>query len=82
MLLRNRRPPKCRVSYKTEDKSPRSSADKIKGACVLKEQTLKKTRTLLFPEIFGFAAPNSPTKQKEGKVLSRTAKTAKPPKPS
>ena len=50
MLLTDRRPPKCRVSYKTPKKSPKSSADKMQGACMLKDQTLKKTRTFLFPD--------------------------------
>ena len=52
MPLRNRRPPKCRVSYKTPERSPKSSADKVyrERARMLKDQTLKKTRALLFPD--------------------------------
>ena len=117
MLLRHRRPPKCRISYKIPGKWPKSSADKIRslrndnkisdnkicefsppkkchgtsqekqrfgaispqispsptpsktqillilsfwrlckilnmwGTCMFKDQTLKKTRTLLFPDM-------------------------------
>ena len=49
MLLRNRRPPKWRVSYEISERSSKSSAEKMQGACMLKGQTQKKTRTLLFP---------------------------------
>ena len=50
MLLRNGRLPKWSVSLKIPEKSPNSSADKIWGACKLEGQTLKKSRTLLFPD--------------------------------
>ena len=49
MLLRNHRPPIWRVSYKIAERSPRSLADKMQGTCtLLKDQTLTKTRTLVF----------------------------------
>ena len=51
MLLRDRRPPKTEgFSYKIPERSPKPSADKVEGACMLKDQTLKKTRTSLFPK--------------------------------
>ena len=52
MLLRDRRPPKWRASHEIPETSRKSSADKMLGSCPLKDQSLKKTRTLLFPERF------------------------------
>ena len=36
--------------YRIPEKSPKSSADKMNRACEQKDQTLKKIRTLHFPE--------------------------------
>ena len=36
--------------YRVPEKSPKSSADKMDRACERKDQTLKKIRTLHFPE--------------------------------
>ena len=37
--------------YRILENSPKSSADKMFGACELKDQTYEKTRTLHFSEI-------------------------------
>ena len=46
--------------YRFPEKSPKWSADKMYRACALKDQTLKKIRTLHFPDYFLFLELFSP----------------------
>ena len=53
--------------YRIPEKSPKSSADKMYRACESKDETLKKIRTLHFPEASLF-------KEVEGKAMTESCR--------